>query len=275
MDAPVAEIPLWLPPAVIDESKELLKEIASKRCARKARVFLTRLLTDQKMRRVWQALYKRKRNGESTEVFFHPAKNPHASEAAFYRKSAQELRDKGGARNEARAVRLEAQAGVKEGLGRLRSTADEQDRAVRIFLRQACLSAIDVRPIFRSSIQAQVNQLSKIAAELRSQAIELRAIDMEADARVLEEIVGNCEFRRRNLEPVKRANTSRLPRADDPWIIKRDRGRDAKLRTYVVDLSIVARELFSTPLYGQLATVANVVFATNTLTWQKVREWLR
>jgi hypothetical protein len=275
MNAPATEIPLWLPPAVIDEAKELLRQFASTKNARGAGIFLTRLLTDQRMERVWRLLYKRKRNSrhESTKAFFHPAKNPHASEAALLRKLAQDLRNEDGRRNEARAKRLEAHAALEESLAMARPAAYEQDRAVRLFLRQACLSALNIRPVFRSDIQAHLDELNKIAAGLRSQAIALRAVEMEAQARVVDEIAIDCEVRRRILQPEKRA-TSRFPSADDPWIIERDRG-DHRIRTYVVDISIVARELFGTPLYGQLATVANVVFATDKLTGQMVREWLR
>jgi len=90
---------------------------------------------------------------------------------------------------------------------------------------------------------------------------------MNSDARKLGEVAADCDDEVWNLEPNK-------SRADDPWIITRDRG-DSNVRTFVVDLSIPTHLLFGKSLYGQLAAVANVVFSRDGITGLKVQEWLR
>ena len=50
---------------------------------------------------------------------------------------------------------------------------------------------------------------------------------------------------------------------------------DTQLKTFIIDLSIPTVSLFGKYLYGSLATVANVVFASKNVTHEKVREILR
>jgi len=268
--SPLPIIESWVPEAVIDAAVRLHADLAAEENPEEGLAVLSRLISDPRMRLVWEELHKTKRNDkyETTNEFLYPARVTHLSWAAEHRKQARELREKGGERNESAARLLEAEAAVEEGMGDLPSDSrwSEQDRAAQLFLKQACRSAINIEPTYFSDIQAKVAKLRTIAASLREQSVMLKSLGLKGEARKLDEIAADCEDEARITEPNLET--------DDPWVIIRDRG-DPKLRTYVVDLSIPTVSIFGTPLYGTLATVANVVFGLNVLTAEKVREWLR
>jgi hypothetical protein len=232
---------------------------------------LSRLVSDPRMKLVWEELYKKSRDDkyQTTEEFFYPARVTSASWAAIHRQQACELRKTGGEANEREARLLEAEATLEESAEDSPTDTgwSEQDRAVQLFLYQACHSALDIHPVFLADIQAKVKELCKISENLREQAAILQSFGMGRNARKLGEIAADCDDEAWNLEPNK-------PRADDPWIITRNRG-DSNVRTFVADLSISTQSLFGSALSGTLATTANVVFNRNDMTGARVREWLR
>jgi hypothetical protein len=265
-----SNIESWVPDAVSDEAVRLYEQLATGKNPGESLAVLTRLISDPRMKLVWQELYKTKRDDkyETTDVFLYAARVSNSSWAAEHRKQASELRKKGGARNESAAGLLEAQAAVEEGIGDPPSDPrwSEQDRAAQLFLKHACWSAINIKPVYFSDIQVKVAKLRTVAASLREHSIMLKTLSLKSEARKLWEIADDCEDQARIVEP----NLD----IDDPWVIVRDRG-DPKLRTYIIDLSIAAISIFGTSLYGTLATVANVVFGGEAVTAAKVRELLR
>jgi hypothetical protein len=227
---------------------------------------LSRLLSDPRMKLVWQELTKTERlHHKKTEQFANSARVANSSWALEHRRQAHELREKG---DEEAARLLEAEAAVEEGLSDNLGDfgCSEQDVGLNRFFRQACLSAINIEPVSLSDLQTRAKELSKVATKLQDQAVLLESFGMKREAQQLNKVASVCEEQSERSIPDLEA--------DDPWIISRDRG-DAEIRTYVVSLSIPTTIIFGSPLYGTLATVANVVFGCDTVTAAKVREWLR
>ncbi|UGY16796.1 hypothetical protein HAP48_0004465 [Bradyrhizobium septentrionale] len=198
-----------------------------------------------------------------------------ATWAAVHRRQAADLRQKGGKENADQATLLEAEAAFEERQGDPPRDPSwtEQDRGVQLFFCHACDSAIESEPVFFQDIEAKANQLRELAEGLRRQASISRSFKQEKKARQLEELAMDHEDEADILLP--QANQSKFaPQADDPWVIRRDRG-DAEIRTYVALLSTTTSMIFKDSLFGVLAIVANVVHERNDVTRAMVREWLR
>jgi hypothetical protein len=275
-DARVSTLPpptfsKWVPAAVVEAAERLYAQLASEQDPAKAEKVLSRLTSDPRMKRVWDELYKKKRfEHQATDEFLHAASVTNASHAAASRQRASELRKAGGADNQRDADLLEAEAAVLESEGDPPTDPrwSEQDRAAQFLLHHAYRAVLDFKPVFLSDVVANVNTLRSLAERLRKDAAILRSLDLELNARKLDEIASDCDEEAWNIDP------SRLEPGDDPWIITRRTG-DIRLKTFIIDLSIPTVSMFGKYLYSTLATVANVVFASNNVTHEKVREILR
>jgi hypothetical protein len=237
----------------------------------KAEKVLSRLASDPRMKRVWDELYKKKRfEHQAADEFFHAARVTNASDAAAGRQRASELRKADGVDNQRDADLLEAEAAALESMGDPPTDPrwSEQDRAAQFLLHHAYRAALDFKPVFLSDVVANVNTLRSLAERLRKDAAILRSLDLELNARKLDEIASDCDEEAWNIDP------NRLEPGDDPWIITRQRG-DIELRTFVADLSIVMQMLFRKTLPGTLATVTNVVLNRQDMTFEKVHDMIR
>ena len=232
---------------------------------------ISRLISDSRMKRVWTELYKKNRPSkyQTTEEFLHPARVTNATWAAVHRRQAADLRQKGGKRNADQARLLEAEAAFEERQGDPPRDPSwtEQDRGVQLFVYHSFHSTIDIELTFYSNILAKVNKLRDLAESLRRQASILRSFKQEKKARQLEELAMDHEDEAYNLLP-PRKGSGFAPQADDPWVLRRDRG-DSEIRTYVTLLSTTTSMIFNDSLFGVLAIVANVVHERNDVTRQR------
>jgi hypothetical protein len=260
-------------PAVINIAERLCADIPAEQHPGKAQEILSRLTSDERMRRVWDELYKKKRDHHHTpESFYHPACVTHKSLAARCRRSAREIRKKGGPNNEREAKTWDKEAEMYEskpdpyvGLG-----WSEQDIAVQLFFWHIYREALDGTPVFFSDLKSKQRKLQGIADQLRKCAetsvllgepiLAEKLIENATDYNDAARIVLAEEFK---------------PGIDDPWIITRRRGRefDPKIRTFI--FSLPTEVLFDKPLYGTIAQITNVVFHRTDMTGSKVREMLR
>ena len=276
--------PNWVRPAVIDMVERLRAGLAAEQDPAKAEKVLLRLTYDPRMKRVWGELYKNKKKGvndKATEEFFNPPYVTNASVAAANRRLASDLRKKTGAINEHDVKLLEAEAAVLERLGD--PPADprwsEQDRAVQLFLYHSYRTALDVKPVFLSDLQAKVTELREVAEVLRKQAATLQSQGMNDHAQKLNEIASDCDDNASNINPERQIGSDEndrslfTPQADDPWIIERKKG-DLELRAFVADLSVTTNMLFRKTLHGTLANVTNVVFDRQDVTFDVIRAML-
>jgi hypothetical protein len=265
----------WVPKAVIDAANRLHTEYTQQGSAEGLSV-LSRLISDRRMKNVWQLLLKKKRDDkyQSTEVFVHPASTLE-SRAANLRSQAYDLRRKGGESNELDADVLHSDADavlaafsiaakVVPGFAE-RSASQEQDFAVRRFFDYACRAAVDVVPAYLSDINETCRKATAVSRVLREQTTQLEELGLFEESTKLNDIIKECDdLAYLQLDSIH---------SDDPAIISRKRV-DPKLRAYVVELYKLSFSLFGTPLYGTLATTANVAFNCGTVTRQKVIDWL-
>ena len=272
----------WVPASIIDVAKRLSAELATEKNPAEAFEVLSRLISDPRMQRVWQELYKKVQvNHHPTKEFFYPACVTNASQAAKDRKLACELRNKGGGINERDARLLEAEAALLESERNLSADLrwSEQDRAVQIFLRHAYRDALDCEPVFLSALQSKASQLRQNADAFRKAAGVAPSLGMKHVVEELNELASLYDDEAWNVEPEQDVAFDRVeesvfsPHADDPWIITRKRS-DPKVRTFVADLSITTELCFGKLLLGTLATTANVVFCREDMTGEKVWEML-
>jgi hypothetical protein len=265
----------WVPVAVANVAARLHAQFIEQN-SEEGLTILSRLTSDRRMRAVWQRLYSKKRDEKyrSTDVFVYPAITL-KSRAANLRRQAHDLREKGGESNEIEAdcldseanAAMNAQAKAEEALPGFAnySASVAQDSAVARFFEYACRAAIDITPTYLSDIEARLAKTGAISLALREQKAELFELELWDEADKLGEIIEQCD----DLVELQ----SESIQSGDPIIISRKRG-DPKLRSYVVQLYELGFALFGTPLYGTLATMANVVFDCKTVTRQMVQDWL-
>lgn len=277
------QFPEWLRSAAVrHEAKRLWNELPKEKDPVKARKVLEPLISNPKMKLVWDELYRKNKDRSKPEEFFNPARLTNASNAAAYREGASELREKGGDKNRRDAELLEFEARRIEALpaGRPASKQSEQDRAAQLFLSRAYRAALDTEPQLVSDIQAKVRKLRKVAKTLQKVAAELDTVGIvvtEIYAERLRDIASDCSD----------DATVMTPRpANDPWLVTRKHG-DIRRKTFVAKLSYTTHALFKKTLANTIATVTNVVFSSQSddltggqrresaITGEDVREMLR
>jgi hypothetical protein len=259
----------WVPPAIGETALRLHRMFAAEEKS-DGLAALSRLISDPRMKVVWREFYKKKRG--KTEEFLHPARVTNASRATICRQRANELRKLSGSPNEIEARLLEDDAATlekSEDLMPMDPRWSEQDHAAQIFLRRACYAAIDIEPIFLSGIRAKIDELRGASQALRAEEAKLQRLGLGGVAREFLQVADSCDDEARNLRPEPSPSGRR---ADDPWIISRDRG-DPKVRAFVADLLMETERLFGKSLHGTLATTANVVFSRKDITYQRVCDW--
>jgi hypothetical protein len=87
------EFPTWVRSAVRQEAAELWAKLATERDPSQAQKVLEELIANPLMKRVWDEMYRSKR--ENPKEFFNPARLSNTSQAAAYRDAANKLRKKG------------------------------------------------------------------------------------------------------------------------------------------------------------------------------------
>jgi hypothetical protein len=287
--SPSLTFPDWVPPALIEAAKELNDDLASEKDPAKALGVLSRLVSDPLMDRVWREVYRKKRVGhQPSDQYLNPAFT-YASRVAEFRQKASYLREKGGAVNkreaesrEAEATLLEAEATLMEGefdpLAHSRWT--RQDRAAQSLLWLAYRGALDDEPVFLSSLVAKTNDLRKLGQELLAGVKILQSHKLHDLARELKELAEEIEGEADDTDPFldpqtgQRLSSPRFPHIEDPWVLVRDTP-DARMRSFVISLSITMLTLFGKPLYHTLANITNVVFDRKDVTDSRVRELIR
>ena len=261
---------LWVPKPVIEVAERLGAEFQAENNSEGLSV-LSRLISDPRMKSVWEVLYSKARDPNSYEhtgEFFYPATFLPASRAKKMREKASSFLRNDPDQNRIDANLLEAEARAWEALPDLGEGEkwSEQDRAVQVLFEETCRSILDIEPKFFADLRASADRFKEVASNLREQAIILESLGWIDEAGTLADIAAGCEDQASEVEPILRI--------DEPELIVRNRG-DIKLRTYIVRLSSLTREFFATPLYGVLATLANVAFENDLMTDEKVRTLLR
>jgi hypothetical protein len=245
----------WVPPAVVDEAKKIYVECLNEKQPIAVAEMLSKLISDVRMKRVWTELYRKKRGGrKGADAFVNLVRT--SLLATERENAANDIRINRGDARACMAIhrRLELV---------LRWT--EQDLGVQNLLWRIHSSATHMDPEYFSDIQIAEKALRGVAEQLKGVSERLRS---KIPALRLEAIVDTCSCAADHL------NVD--PKTDDPWIIVRDRGiNDARLRTFVANMSIAMKTCFGKEMCGTVATLANVVFERDDVSPSRVREMMR
>jgi hypothetical protein len=239
-------------PAIAHIAGQLQRRLASERDPARAWKVWSRLVSDPRMDRVWRELYK---HNKRTGKFLRPGHVEMKAIAASLRRRMSEIRDLTEEMKDAPAD----------------SRWNEQDNVAQLFFARVFYAALNSQPIFLSDLIARSTQLHDLAEGLRREAEIKRASGLDSDARTLMDFADEFDDEAYNILPSGEGYT---PGIDDPWIVTRRRGL-YEIRTFLADLVITAATLFKTPLYGTVATVANVALDREDITRAKVREMFR
>jgi hypothetical protein len=257
------DLPAWVPPAV----KERVFNIYTNECVQSVGAadrldLLLRLASDGRMKGVWAELYKQRQPKKDTKQFVYSPRFRRIGCAKAWRWKAAELRI-------ASDVSPETIERLRQKLAWSINVPEEpidpqerQDLAAQYFFHHSYLSAlVNSPPMTQSEIKNRLEERKSCSGRLRTEADKLRSFGMEEEADNLVAIALQCE--------------RDISFAFNRWTIGRQR-TDNRLRAYVFTLAKLNNILFGTPMYGTLATIANVVFnGTNKITGPHIHEMLR
>jgi hypothetical protein len=243
--------------AIRDEAVRLWSRLPGEHDPDKAKRVLSQLIANPKMEKVWDEIYRQRRNPEGG--FFNRACLTNASRAAAYRDKAQQLRKRGGEDDVKNAKLLEFEALMFLRTRRLRPEVEpenaqrEQDAAAQQLLSEAYHIALGCKPVKLQDLQKRVDQLRRISEQLREIAGELESMAtyylFRSYAEKVRHVANDCADDAKVLEP----NLLR-----EPWLIERERG-DLFLRTLVAQLSHCTFQLFLKILPNTVGHIVNVI----------------
>jgi hypothetical protein len=265
------DLPAWLPRPVQDVAQIKCGEIRGEKL--EGLQLLRRLTSDVRMERVWSELLKRKRlQHKRTKDFLHPASPfdpPNSSwtpAARSLRGRAAELQQAGDWRSIQEAKRLEASARVSHFLEMAslfpwypeRLDWPAQDLALAFVFHQAFELGLRTP---RSTPSAEARKLRRryldFAKRIRCDAAEhsSTADELMAAAFAYEMLADQA-----------------APPPGDPLLVERKHRSDVVWTGFVLALVSTTGAVFGKPLYGTVATIANVVFERRDITGERVRK---
>jgi hypothetical protein len=267
---PALVLPGWLPQPVANYVRLI---VANERRDRNSDEVLQRLTSDPRMQRVWGELQKRKRDPDykSTEAFMYSAtssENWSEGARAAIRRS-QKLIKIGGQSNQREAKRLELIARLSEfketdmlfpwHVGR--KELPRQDLALVFFLQQALeLSRQFRRPVTRAEARKKRQHYLDMARRIRDD------VELDPSYSSTQEILLNAAFAYDELAD------QAGPSDGNPLLVDRKRKGDERQNGFVIRFAAMTKAVFGSPLYGVVATVANVAFNCEVWTDLKVRK---
>jgi hypothetical protein len=266
----VIRIPDWVPQPVGQLARNMYQNAPKKG---HDVTLLHRLTTDSRMKKVWAELVRKKRlHHQTTADFIHPA----TSDAELWSLEAQSIqtradvyRNLGGEDNLHHAKRIETNAMIAELADRMtvtstlaRSNLTSQSQALA-FLFQTAMKLGQPTPQSVSMLEARkaVRRFRKMAEMVRADANQQQRAGSFQAPQLLEAAFAYDELANRAAEALQ-----------DPLLGKRKPRGDSRLKGFVVGLAFATKGIFGAPLYGTVATLANVVLDRRDVTDDKVRK---
>ncbi|HUK10125.1 MAG TPA: hypothetical protein VLX09_19800 [Stellaceae bacterium] len=240
----MVEVPDWLPYGVGQMARRLV-DLARSGGPPEAIEVLRRLILDPRMENVWRELSKHpRRNYVPSERPFHSSTLPPAIEswpalAAALRIRATEYRELG---DEASADMLDRQAAAADVRGKGRAPGE-------ISLEEQHQMALVT--LFGVAVSAYLNRSSTFTRK------EVDSVIAKLEATGKDDLA--AAYRRHAADP-------RVA----PFIVTRRR-TDPRLEAFVETLARETTKLFGSPLYGVIATIANVAFERSDLSRRGIR----
>lgn len=244
------EPPPWLPASVHPLAKSIYERATSSE-AKDQLALLSRLATDERMKRVWRELVG-KGDIAGGQKFSGPNEFYEWREAAFKREKAAECREKGGDRNNATADLLEFKAPATTEPPVQSQTPQGwsgNDCAAYCFFHSAFHIGRDLEPLTkRENLRHAIAGYHEIKQQIHRLARELRSIGLEHYEGTLAQIA-------RDVREIASQMTDNSEL--DILVVDRER-RDLRLQSYVVQLAQVTSAIFGSALYRTIATTATV-----------------
>ena len=241
------EVPAWVPRTVHVLALDMYHKLLHGPFDREAAA-IVRFATDEKMKKVWDELLRRKRDG--TQQYIHPAKEfivCIAGNLNIARHLASELPESDRLQEKAAALRFH--------------------QAVQFFW----CKGPPVGPIVRTTadLEAEIRPFRTLAAGLREDARMLRYLGLSRHFASLEQAAVDCE---------KRIALIHRPNHPDPFVAERRSTRacgDDWTRGFIILIADICNALFGDRLHGTVATLANVAFEHTDSTKDYIRSVVR
>jgi hypothetical protein len=234
---------------------------------------LRRLTTDTRMKKVWDELVRKKRlRHKKTEDFIHPVTRSAgfwSLEAQSIQRRADKYRNLGGEDNLHQAKRIETNAMIVEFADRttvtstlaLSNLTPQSQALVFLFHTVMRLAQSTPRSVSMFEVRKAVRRFRKMAEMVRADATQQQCAGSFQAPQLLDAAFAYDELADRAAEVLQ-----------DPLLGKRKPRGDSRLKGLVVGLAFATRGIFGAPLYGTVATLANVVLDRRDLTDDKARK---
>jgi hypothetical protein len=264
--------PDWIPACVRELAQVTYNDVNRHGVRREDIALLRRLSLDSRMKLVWDELLKKKRiDYKRTQQYVYPVQNYDARQFwSFHARLLQARAESPGGsgedadskRNQTRALLFEME--VPNTFSRLTSKLGPQEKGlVWLFHMAFSLARKTPRSVSVADKRKAAHRFRTMAKQIRADAAEQRRMCGFADRRLLEAGFAYDELAddaAGSLGPT--LLVSRKPR----W--------DARLKGFVIALASTTKLLFGVPLFGTVATLANVVLDRRDLTDDKVRKMI-
>jgi hypothetical protein len=236
------EPPDWVPAMVIAVANYLLDQ--SETAPPQITALIERLVTDERMQGVWRELGRHRRDNHiSTADLF---RNPTLPDAILsWETTARELRN--------RAVALR-QLGADHDAGQIQTSAaaieSRLDPAIPIG-SELPPEGIELAHLFAQIVSVYVNARDMVSdKELEAHVARLRSSGQEDIA---------SAFERQSKEP-----------SNARFLVQRRR-TDGRQNAFIEGMGIIMRDMYEISMPGVIATLANVVFETDSFHRERVR----
>jgi hypothetical protein len=267
------DFPDWIPRSVGNLAQIKSDDLHRQRAEPEIWELLRRLVSDSRMKNVWNELQRRKRQDyQRTEHFVHPA-TPRScwfSQASRARRRAEELRQRGGRQNEDEASRWEWLAVIWTAVygesfwGGRRPELPPQELAIAFLFNEAfTLGQRSIRPVPISEAQKTRRRYLKMAERIRADAAEHERLGHHLVDRLWDAVFAYEEIA-----------DAAAPPPGNPLLVERQHRNDQRMQGFVMALAAITRQVFGAPLYGTIAVVANVVLGRDDVTAGTVRKLL-
>jgi hypothetical protein len=236
---------------------------------------LRRLACDPRMRGVWAQLLKRKRaDYRTTADFFYSASSELQTfwtpEARSLLRRADAIRSLGGGEPSAEAKQLETWALLAEFAGTAclfprsegQPEISRQELALAVLFQQAfALARQKPRPVSRTEAQEARRHNLMMAKRIIADNVEWQRLRGFPDERLSRAVSAYMELA-----------DGVAPAPGSPLLVKRKHGRNELIKGFVMELASTTKEIFRAPLFGTVATFANVALNRDDLTGEQVRK---
>jgi hypothetical protein len=272
------EAPDWVPGPVAELARIMYRHLIADGADSGSIKLLRRLTCDPRMKRVWNELLRHKRvNYRTTGHFLHPARSGPkifwTREARTRLRRADLIRILDKEERIAKIEPLEASALLAEfaeitGLfsrygGRHPENSRQQNALAFLFHEAFTLAQQKPRPVSQTEAQAARSYFLAMAKRILADEIQQRRLGRPPEERLSRAASAYVEL----------ADTV-APASGSPLLVMRRHGHNESVKGFVMEFASTTKEIFGAPLFGTVATFANVALDRDDLTGEKVRKML-